>query len=220
MPSGDEQPNLGKAGASARREHDRRAANRERAIREKHPRLGGAILALSNEPTSQQAWERGAVGEERVAESLIRHAAPHVVFLHDRRIPGSKANIDHIAVAPSGIWIIDAKRYKGRVEVRTPLFGQPKLLIAGRDRSKLADGLGHQVQLVNDAIVSTAPEVPVYGAFAFVDADLPVLSRLNFSGYLLLYPRQLAKRLSERGPVPVDRIPELARHLATSFPSA
>jgi hypothetical protein len=51
----------------------------------------------------------------------------------DRRIRRSRANIDHIAVASSGIWVIDAKRYNGKVEVRKPLLGTPKLIIAGRD---------------------------------------------------------------------------------------
>ena len=162
MGTANELPDTGTPGASARREHKRRAANRDRAIRSKHPRIGGAILALSHEPASQQAWARGAVGEERVAEALSRHVSSHVVLLHDRRVPRSKANIDHIAVATSGVWVIDAKRYRGRVEVRKPFVGQPKLLIAGRDRSKLAAGLGRQVQLVNDAISTFAPHVPVY----------------------------------------------------------
>ena len=38
-----------------------------------------------------------------------------IAVLHDRRIPGSKANIDHIAITAAGIWVIDAKRYKGDV---------------------------------------------------------------------------------------------------------
>ena len=220
MSTSDELPDPGTAGASARRERDRRAFNRERAIREKHPWLGSGILALTNEPTHQQAWERGADGEQRVAESLRRHVAAHVVLLHDRRIPRSKANIDHIAITTSGIWVIDAKRCQGKVEVRKPLFGKPSLRIAGRDRSKLAVGLASQIQHVQDAIASTAPEVPVHGALAFVDADLPILGHLTFSGYMLLYPKQLAKRLNGPGPVPVERIPGLAQQLATCFPNA
>ncbi|MEO6532232.1 MAG: nuclease-related domain-containing protein [Pseudolysinimonas sp.] len=31
--------------------------------------------------------------------------------LRDRRIPGSKANIDHVVRAPRGVFVIDAKRY-------------------------------------------------------------------------------------------------------------
>ncbi len=38
--------------------------------------------------------------------------------LHDRRIPGSKANIDHIVVGPAGVFAIDTKRYTGKIERR------------------------------------------------------------------------------------------------------
>src|ERR1700712_5809398 len=58
----------GVAGASARREHQRRQAKRDAAVRTKHPRVGGLILALTDEPQSPKAWEHGAVGEERLAQ--------------------------------------------------------------------------------------------------------------------------------------------------------
>ena len=77
----------------------------------------------------------GARGEEMLADSLVRRC-PDVLLLHDRQLPGSRANIDHIAIAASGVYVIDAKRYKGKIEVQTPLFGTPKLKIAGRDRTK------------------------------------------------------------------------------------
>src|SRR5215217_3006119 len=116
----DPELDTGTAGASARREHDRRRANRERRVREKHPHIGGALLALRDGPTHETVWARGAAGEERVAAYLAKHLNDDVVVLHDRRIPGRRANIDHIAVAPSGVWVVDAKRYKGKVAVRKP----------------------------------------------------------------------------------------------------
>lgn len=66
-------------------------------------------------------WARGAGGEERVAQLLAKHLDPSVVVLHDRAIARSRANIDHIAIAGSGVWVIDAKRYKGKVAVSKPL---------------------------------------------------------------------------------------------------
>ncbi|NYE18052.1 nuclease-related domain-containing protein [Microbacterium immunditiarum] len=81
------------AGASARREHARRQSNREQRIREDHPKLGGLILALTDDPQSTRAWERGAIGEELLAKRL-KDLPPNVRILHDRRIPGARANID------------------------------------------------------------------------------------------------------------------------------
>src|SRR4051794_34727905 len=82
------EPDTGVAGASARREHQRRKAAPEKRIRTKYPRLGGLILALSDEPQSTDAWQRGAIGEERLAEWL-KELPPSVRVLHDRRIPGT-----------------------------------------------------------------------------------------------------------------------------------
>ena len=62
-------------------------------------------------------------------------------MLHDRRIPGTRANLDHLVVAPSGIWVVDAKRYEGKVAIAKPLLGEAKLTIGGRDKSTLVDGL-------------------------------------------------------------------------------
>lgn len=111
-----EQPKLeppvdvGTAGSSARREFERRKAAREQRIRTKHPKLGGLILALSDEPQSTTAWDTGAVGEERLGHRLNASESETCRVLHDRRMPGSRANIDHLAVTPTGVYVIDAKK--------------------------------------------------------------------------------------------------------------
>lgn len=38
-------------------------------------------------------------------------------FPHDRRIPPTRANIDHIVIAPTGVYVIDAKNYTGRAQL-------------------------------------------------------------------------------------------------------
>ena len=211
---------FGTAGASAHREHERRRANRERRVREKHPRIGEALLALSDDPTHKTVWARGARGEEHVAKFLAKYLNEDVLVLHDRRIPGTRANIDHIAVAPSGVWVIDSKRYKGTVAISKPLFGKAKLTINGRDKTKLVDGLAMQVALVEAVMPELAPGVAVRGALCFVDADLPMLGKLSFNGYSLLYPKALAKRINQSGPVGAERVRALAGALAHRFPSA
>lgn len=105
---------VGTPGASARREFERRQARREAHVREKHPKLGGLILRMSNDPQSTTAWNIGAIGEERLGNRLNELSFDTMQVLHDRRIPGTKANIDHIAVTPTGVYVIDTKRYKGR----------------------------------------------------------------------------------------------------------
>lgn len=141
-------------------------------------------------------------------------------LLHDRRIPRSRANIDHIAIARSGVWVVDAKRYKGKVAVSRPLFGKAKLTIAGRDKSTLMDGLAKQVGLVSSVVAEMAPSVPVHGALCFVDADLPMVGTLSFNGYPLLYPKALAKRMRADGPLDAEQLRAVAAGLARGFPPA
>lgn len=108
----------GVPGASARRRYERLHARRETQAREKFGRLGGVYLALSHDPQSTFAWAQGSRGERLLGEYLERIQDERVVVvLHDRRIPGTRANIDHIAITRSGtVWAIDAKNYSGKVQ--------------------------------------------------------------------------------------------------------
>ena len=107
----------GVAGGSAHREHQRRKSNRETRVKDRFGRrLGGAILAITDEPQSTRAWATGARGEEKLAKAL--EGIDGLRVLHDRRVHGSRANIDHIAVAPAGVFVIDAKHYAGKIEIR------------------------------------------------------------------------------------------------------
>lgn len=108
----------GAAGSSARREYERRKARDQQRLRQKWGKLGGIAVALSDEKQSTTAWATGAAGEERLGARLDSLASESIAVLHDRRIPGTKANIDHIAITAAGIWVIDAKRYKGRPELK------------------------------------------------------------------------------------------------------
>ncbi|WP_292873812.1 nuclease-related domain-containing protein [Microbacterium sp.] len=212
----------GVAGASARREHERRSAAREARIRADHPKLGGLILALSEDPQSTRAWERGATGEEMMAKRLTDLPDSWRV-LHDRRIPGSRANIDHIAVGPTGVWVIDAKRYKDKrpsLHVEGGII-RPRvesLLIAGRNHTKLADGVQGQVEKVSSALGN--PEIAVKGVLCFLDADWPLIGgSFAVNGVDVLWPKLLIKRMTEAPAVAID-VAEVHARLGTHFPPA
>jgi Nuclease-related domain len=217
---------LGTAGASARREHERRRAKREAATRERHPHIGNLLLRLQSPPASEVAWDTGAAGEEALGAHLSKRC-PHVIVLHDRRIPRSRANIDHLAVAPSGVYVIDAKRYKGKIEVRKPFFGGPRLLVAGRDKSKLVEGLARQREAVRAALAEAPPPMPVHACFCFLNpagqaggSGLPVLRTLRFDDLPLYYPRRLSKRLNMPGTLSDESRREIVELLTAAFPRA
>ncbi len=72
---------------------------------------------------------------------------PGLRMLHDRRVPGTRGNIDHIVMAPADVFIVDAKNHKGRIEIRDrgSFFRTDyRLTVGGRDCSSLADGMSWQ----------------------------------------------------------------------------
>jgi hypothetical protein len=216
----------GVAGASARREHERRMARREQRIREAHPRIGGLILALSDEPQSTTAWAIGARGEELLAKRLDRLADQGVRLLHDRRVPRSRANIDHIAVGPSGVFVIDAKRYKGRPRLRVDggLFRPrvTRLFVGTRDCTRLVAGIQAQVDLVSTVLGRAGwGEVPVVGMLCFVEADWPLLGgSFTVEGHHVLWPKKIAEHLLRDQTLSEKTITDLHRALAATLPPA
>ena len=66
---------------------------------------------------SEQArtWERGATGERRTAHLLDRLTREGFVVFHDLAVPGSKANVDHLAIGPTGVFVIDSKQWTGSI---------------------------------------------------------------------------------------------------------
>jgi hypothetical protein len=225
-------PDPGEAGRSARRESERK---RERRLQGTPPksalaRLIAALFGPSAKEKRQVAevrnWATGAAGEQLLAESLARRC-PEIPMLHDRRMPHSRANIDHIAVAACGVYVIDAKRYRGKIKVLSPLFGAQKLKVAGRDRTKLVEGLGKQVAVVTALLADVAPDTTVRGCLCFlapqgfiVDNGLPVLRTLKINGYSLYYPRRLAKRLNRPGPLTPEQARRIHAELAERLPVA
>ncbi|MGP8209226.1 MAG: nuclease-related domain-containing protein, partial [Acidimicrobiales bacterium] len=93
-----------------------------------------------HDPQSTRAWARGSEGERRLAAHLLRTVGDRAVLLHDRKVPRTRGNIDHLAIAASGVWVIDAKHYTGLVE-RRDMGGWFKtdyhLYVGGRDRTKV-----------------------------------------------------------------------------------
>lgn len=213
----------GTAGASAQREHDRRKAKREEKVRTDHPRIGRLILALSDDPHSTKAWAKGAVGERKLGEALDALRSEEVVVLHDRRVPRSRANIDHVVIASSGIHVIDAKRYTGKVEVRATgsIFrpGPQKLLVANRDKSNLVTAMAGQVEVVHAAIADlfgdTDPTTLIRPALCFVDAEWSWGAKpMHLHGVRISGPKSLVPMIAEPGPLSPEQVLALGTRLA------
>lgn len=214
----------GVAGLSARKEHERRRAKREAQIENKWGtgRLGRIAKALSDDPQSTKAWAQGAAGEERVAKVLADRLGDRAVLLHDRKVPGTRGNIDHLVIAATGVWIVDAKQYRGKVERRDVggwFRSDLRLYVAGRDRTKLVDGLQWQHNAVNAAL--DRADVPVHSALSFVDAEWPLLfaKPLQLRDVWISWPKKLAEMIDKPGPLDDAAIETAARLLAERLPA-
>lgn len=217
---------LGTPGAGARREHARRLERHETRVRTAHPRLGGLILALADDPQHVRAWQTGAVGEEQFGRRLSGCAGPGLKVLHDRKLPRSSANIDHLAITGDAVWVLDAKRYKGRVETRGGgvLSSRPaELYVAGRNQMKLVAGVKGQVDAVRSLLEPLSDEmgmvVPpkVRGGLVFINAEFGLLaSPFELDGVWVGWGKAIRKQLEAptTGRLPVDAIAKrLAREL-------
>lgn len=224
-PDGEPEPVIdpGVGGASARREYERRVAAREARIKDRYGRrLGGVILALTDEPQSTRAWARGSQGEQELAEALAE--LDDVRVLNDRRVPGTRGNIDHIVIAAAGVFVVDAKRYEGTIRIRDVggFFKRDERLFVGRrDCSKLADNMAWQLEAVERAlsVVGVTPMPGIIPVLCFVRGDWPLLSPPStYHGVRLEGTGSIKKLVRSDEVVDAAAIDRVTRALAAAFP--
>jgi Nuclease-related domain len=111
-----------------------------------------------------RAWRRGATGERRTARLLGPLERHGWAVLHDLAVPESRANIDHLVIGPGGVFVIDSKQYRGRLQLdpsgqlwhgRYPLA--PMLRAVSFEADQAA-------QVLPDPGVVVLPVVAVHGA--------------------------------------------------------
>jgi len=81
--------------------------------------LGGGHLWKARQNRDEgRALRAGASGEERVAEALARHFDDRHVLFNDVTLRSGlrSAQVDHLVVGPSGVWVVETKNWGGRIE--------------------------------------------------------------------------------------------------------
>jgi hypothetical protein len=213
---------FGTAGRSAMGEYQRRHGNREKRIHERWGRLAGLVLALSEDPQSTQAWKRGSVGESKVAKTLAKLDRDDIVVLHDRRVPGTRGNIDHLVICPAGVLVVDSKRYAGQVRTKDVggLFARRdlRLFVGRQDCTRLAAAMEWQVAAVRVAIDGNP--IPVRAVLCFIDADWPLFGGpREFQGVLIESDRSLRRRATKAGELDSEGVHQMALVLAHRLPA-
>ena len=212
----------GTAGASTRREHDRRAANDEARLAERFgSRLGGFIATVRDERPSTRSFASGAYGEEKLARALAK--VPGIEVLHDRRIPGSWGNIDHIVVAPAGLFVIDTKRYQGRVQLKrrgSILHPEYRLYASGFDRTTDINEIKALAAIVDRAVLehTVEPQPIAVPVLCFVDAEQTRLDPYAHDGVLLETEHSIRELLLSEVEMAPGQVDHVARELGRLFP--
>ncbi|HJX47932.1 MAG TPA: nuclease-related domain-containing protein [Gaiellaceae bacterium] len=207
------------------REGLRRQERRETRTVKAHPRIGKLILALSEEPQTTRAWKQGAAGEQALGAALDKLRDEGFGVLHDRRIPGTEANIDHLVVGPAGVFVIDAKRYTGKIERRDRgwILGRDwRLYVNGRDQTKLVRAMPRQVEAVRSSLVPTPfADCHIFAVLCFVDSQWGLIpSPFVLNDVHVTWPKMLYKLVRSEGSLQREQIAELERLLALALPRA
>jgi hypothetical protein len=147
------------------------------------------------------------------------------VVLDDRKVPGTNVSIDHIVVAPSGVWVIDTKECGGRVE-RRDVGGwfkvDERLYVAGKDRTGMIDEVDRHVVAVEEALAKEGLDlVPVHAALCFTNSDWGWFAKpFSLNGVWITWAERLPDLVLDWVAIPNSDLNRLARALGTRLPAA
>jgi hypothetical protein len=144
------------------------------------------------------------VGERRTGRLLDPLQRHGWAVLHDLAVPRSRANIDHLVIGPGGVFVIDSKHYRGRLQLDGSgrlWHGRYPLASALRAVSFEAD---QAARVLSDPCVVVRPIMAIHGAQVpwgkvLIDGT-PVVPAKRLPGMLLALPTVLGpERVAELG---------------------
>jgi hypothetical protein len=187
------------AGFGAEEQATRRARRVERLRQEQAAgdATGDAVAeALARAERDKRNWAAGAEGERRVAETLDTLGQYGWTALHDVHWPGRPlANLDHVAIGPGGVFIIDAKNWSGDVTLTDGVLRQNRYR-RDRELEAVADATAAVT-----ALVSPKHRSAVGGMICLASQDQPVtwtttgvrvVGRLQLASHLVGLPAKLS----------------------------
>lgn len=151
--------------------------------------------ALARAQRDQRNWAAGAEGERQVAAALEPLAQFGWTALHDVRWPGRpQANIDHIAIGPGGVVVLDAKNWTGDITL-----ADGRLRQNGYGRERELEGVAQATAAVT-ALVAPQHRSAVSGLLVLAGQEqpptttasgVPVVGRLQLAAHLAGRPARL-----------------------------
>jgi hypothetical protein len=172
---------------------------------------------------SADLWERGADGEQATAAGLGVLPKESWTVFHDVRWPGRKyANVDHVAVGPTGVFVIDSKNWSGSITVRDNVLRQD-----GRSRESTVAGAAEAALAVVGVTPVVMPE-HVQPVLCFVRddrltgwaRDVMVCSTANLVEMLTTRPEVLPPHIVSEACLQLDAMLRSATAPVAALPRA
>jgi hypothetical protein len=161
------------------------------------------------------AWRRGAQGERRTARLLAPLEGHGYHVFHDLAIAGSAANVDHLVVGPTGVFVIDSKRYRGHLH-----YSAGRLWHGRRSLDRTLDTLWWEATQVAETL-GFGPDLHIYPVLCVHVARLPWLRELLVDGIPVLDAGALRPALqTTRQALSPEQVDLVAAHVHASFQPA
>jgi hypothetical protein len=161
------------------------------------------------------AWRRGAQGERRTARLLAPLERHGYQVFHDLAIPGSAANVDHLVVGPTGVFVIDSKRYRGHLH-----YSAGRLWHGRRPLDRTLDTLWWEATQVAETL-GFGPDLHIYPVLCVHVARLPWGRELLVDGIPVLAAGALRPALQvTRQALSPEQVELVAAHVHASFQPA
>jgi hypothetical protein len=180
----------------------------------------------TSSPGAGRRWVRrsGRDRRSRVRLELIEDEG--LIVLNDRRVPGARAPIKYLVVAPAGVFVVDAKDVKGLVHTRRhgPIsaLGPDELHVGRHNCTSLVGAITQQVEAVRGALRtnSWATDVPVHAMLCLTRAQWGFASPLELGDVWVGWPQLVGPRVKNPAVMDSPMVHEVSHILADRLPSA
>ncbi|MEV5554909.1 nuclease-related domain-containing protein [Nonomuraea wenchangensis] len=134
-------------------------------------------------------WRKGAAGERATARRLRQLELGGYTVLHDRAIPHSRANIDHLIIGPTGVFVVDSKKWHRRTRIRP---GAGTLWVGRTPIRKVVGPVLFETEAVKKALYrATMHPFEVVAVIAVHGGRLPKWGAINAGGTTILRASRL-----------------------------
>jgi hypothetical protein len=177
-------------------------------------------------PGPGRKWVQRAEGDRRGRARLELIEGEGVIVLNDRRVPGHRTNIKRIAVSSAGVFVIEAKHYKGLVHTKRPgsigSLGRNELHVGRRNCTQSVELVTEQMRAVRATLddSSLGSMVPVHAMLCLTRAEWGFATAIQVDEVWVGWPKLMARRVQDSGAMDSPTVREVSDMLAQHLPGA